>query len=169
MISPQPVQTQSTSKNSNQSRRFERLAGFNYEVIVSKYEHAALAMKFHNWIRKHIKATGPIQITPITRGVVQTAAAPDLGLYIIGSTESFATMTARILRDLHNGAQLIWVVSPEEKAVIVYSRKGMRMLGLKDKLDGGDVLPGFSVPVSDIIGGEASTGSTIISNAEPQS
>ena len=152
MISQQPVQTQPSPQNSNHARRFERLAGFNYEVIVSKYEHAALAMKFHNWIRSHIKSTGPIQITPITRGVVQTAAAPDLGLYIIGSTESFATMTARILRDLRNGAQVIWVVSPEEKAVIVYSRKGMRMLGLNDMLDGGEVLPGFAVPVSDIIG-----------------
>jgi hypothetical protein len=44
------------------------------------------------------------------------------------------------------------VVSPDEEAVIVYSRKGMKMLGMNDMLEGGDVLPGFSLPVMDIIG-----------------
>lgn len=152
MISQQPMPSQSTPKVTHQTRRFERFAGLNYEVIVSKYEHAALGMKFHNWIRNHIKTTGPLQITPITRGVVQTAIAPDLGIYIIGPAESFATMTARILRDLRNGSQVIWVVSPEEKAVIIYNRKGMRMLGLNDILEGGEVLPGFMIPVREIIG-----------------
>jgi hypothetical protein len=110
-------------------------------------------MKFHNWIRNHIKNTGPLNITPLTRGVKQQAIAPDLGIYIIGASESFATMTARILRDLRNGSQMIWVVSPDEEAVIVYSRKGMRMLSINDVLDGGDLLPGFMIPVAEIIGG----------------
>ncbi len=152
MIAPQPADTpaEGAAKVPN-GRRFERFAGLNYEVIVSKYEHAALGMKFHNWIRSHIKNTGPLQITPLKRGMVQTAAAPDLGIYIIGPSESFATMTARILRDLRSGAKLIWVVSPDERAVIVYTRKGMRMLNANDMLDGGEVLPGFLIAVSDII------------------
>jgi hypothetical protein len=151
---PQHSPNQSVTNNLN-SRRFERFAGLSYEVIVSKYEHAALGMKFHNWIRSHMKHTGPLTITPLTRGMAaqQAAIAPDLGIYIIGVTESFASITARILRDLRNGSQIVWVISPDEEAVIVYSRKGMRMLGMNDMLEGGDVLPGFMLPVRDVIEG----------------
>lgn len=153
---PQPQQTgKAVTGSLNNNRRFERFQGLSYEVIVSKYEHAALGMKFHNWIRNHMKHTGPLSIAPLTRSMQQqqAAIAPDLGIYIIGVTESFASITARILRDLRNGSQVIWVISPDEQAVIVYSRKGMRMLGMNDMLEGGDVLPGFMLPVQDIIEG----------------
>jgi hypothetical protein len=153
MIAQQPNPKKSSTGSLNNTRRFERLGSLSYEVIVSKYEHAALGMKFHNWIRSHIKNTGPLTITPLARGNQQTAIAPDLGIYIIGITESFASITSRILRDLRNGSQVIWVISPDEEAVVVYSRKGMRMLGLNDVLEGGDVLPGFMMPVQDIIAG----------------
>jgi hypothetical protein len=152
MIGPQLNANLPTTNGGHNTRRFERFAGLSYEVIVSKYEHAALGMKFHTWIRSHIKNTGPLNITPLSRGMQQSTIAPDLGIYIIGATESFASITARILRDLRNGSSVIWVVSPDEEAVIVYSRKGMKMLGMNDMLEGGDVLPGFSLPVMDIIG-----------------
>jgi hypothetical protein len=158
MIARQPGLTNDATVIAKKSsaRRFERFAGLSYEVIVSKYEHAALGMKFHNWIRSHIKNTGPLAITPLTRTMTsQQATAPDLGIYIIGASESFVTMSARILRDLRNGSQVIWVVSPDEEAVIVYSRKGMRMLGINDVLDGADVLPGFIIPVREIIVGSS--------------
>jgi hypothetical protein len=154
MIAQQPPgNTSQQPSNLGNTRRFEKIAGLTYEVIVSKYEHAALGMKFHNWIRSHIRNTGPLTITPLSRGALaaQKEIAPDLGIYIIGVTESFASITARILRDLRNGSQVIWVVSPDEEAVIVFSRKGMRMLGIHDMLDGGEALPGFMLPVADII------------------
>ncbi len=155
MISQPQQTTKGSTGGLGNNRRFERFAGLSYEVIVSKYEHAALGMKFHNWIRNHMKHTGPLTITPLTRGMAaqQSSIAPDLGIYIIGVTESFASITARILRDLRNGSQVIWVISPDEEAVIVYSRKGMRMLGMNDMLEGGEVLPGFMLPVQDIING----------------
>jgi hypothetical protein len=153
MIAPQPTRNGTPNTGSLNNRRFERFGGLSYEVIVSKYEHAALGMKFHNWIRSHMKNTGPLTLTPLSRGAQQTAIAPDLGIYIIGITESFASITSRILRDLRNGSQVIWVISPDEEAVIVYSRKGMRMLGMNDMLDGGEVMPGFMLPVQDIISG----------------
>jgi hypothetical protein len=129
------------------------MGSLTYEVIVSQYQHAALGMKFHNWIRTHMMNTGPLTLAPVTRGMAQTAVAPDLGIYIIGVTESFASITARILRDLKNGSQVIWVVSPDEEAVIVYNRKGMKLLGMNDMLEGGEALPGFAIPVRDIVGG----------------
>jgi hypothetical protein len=155
MIARQPMSEQphTSSPQVNNARRYERMGSLTYEVIVSQYQHAALGMKFHHWIRTHMMNTGPLMLAPVQRGVTHMAAAPDLGIYIIGVTESFASITARILRDLKNGSQVIWVVSPDEEAVIVYSRKGMRLLGMNDMLDGGDALPGFAISVRDIIGG----------------
>ena len=46
---------------------------------------------------------------------------------------------------------LLWVVYPETKEVEVYAYgQPMRLFGIGDILDGGDVLPGFKLAVKDI-------------------
>jgi Uma2 family endonuclease len=46
---------------------------------------------------------------------------------------------------------LVWIVRPETKIVEVYAPgQPMRKVGVDGSLDGGDVLPGFSLPVRDI-------------------
>lgn len=46
---------------------------------------------------------------------------------------------------------LLWVVYPETKEVEVYTHgQPMRLFGIGDMLDGGDVLPGFKLAVKDI-------------------
>ncbi len=49
------------------------------------------------------------------------------------------------------GARMVWVVSPKLKAVTVYrSLTDITMLTEKDTLDGGEVVPGFQIPVAEI-------------------
>jgi hypothetical protein len=46
----------------------------------------------------------------------------------------------------------VWYVDPERKEVDVYPKgnpKRKKTLGANDTLDGGDVLPGFTLPVRD--------------------
>jgi Uma2 family endonuclease len=46
---------------------------------------------------------------------------------------------------------LVWIVFPERKEVEVYTPgAALRVLGVADTLDGGDVLPGFTLAVKDI-------------------
>ena len=46
---------------------------------------------------------------------------------------------------------LLWVIYPETKEVEVYAPgQSMHLFGIDDLLDGGDVLPGFKLPVKDI-------------------
>ena len=48
-------------------------------------------------------------------------------------------------------ARLVWVVDPETRTISVYrSRSEITVLSEADTLTGGDVLPGFSVPVGEI-------------------
>ena len=50
-----------------------------------------------------------------------------------------------------SGTRLVWLVDPEARAVWVYTSSDdwvMRKEG--DTLDGGDVLPGFALPLKDL-------------------
>jgi Uma2 family endonuclease len=51
------------------------------------------------------------------------------------------------------GVKLVWYVDPEAKTVTVYPKgreRGKKVLGVGDTLDGGKVLPGFTLPVADL-------------------
>ncbi|MCC6802900.1 MAG: Uma2 family endonuclease, partial [Anaerolineae bacterium] len=51
------------------------------------------------------------------------------------------------------GTKLVWVISPHMKTVIAYRQHGITAYDLNGTLDGGDVLPGFSLPVAAIFRG----------------
>jgi Uma2 family endonuclease len=52
-----------------------------------------------------------------------------------------------------NAGILLWEMYPEEQSIDVYPPgKSMRTLDINETLDGGDVLPGFTLPVRDIFG-----------------
>jgi hypothetical protein len=49
------------------------------------------------------------------------------------------------------GARLVWVLAPRARTVTVYRRDGSaRLVSESDALDGGDVLAGFVLPLSDL-------------------
>ena len=49
------------------------------------------------------------------------------------------------------GTQLAWIFDPNSRTVIVKTPGGQEQtLGVGDTLDGGDVLPGFELPLSAI-------------------
>ncbi len=65
------------------------------------------------------------------------------------------------IRDyLDAGAELAWLVAPQARTVTVYRADGSaRLLRDLDVLDGERVLPGFSVPLTDLFGGGDHLGS----------
>ena len=74
--------------------------------------------------------------------------SPDLAVEIKESYETQAGMDERAAMWLGFGALMVWVADPETTTVTRY-RPGQEpeILGEDDILDGGDLLPGFSVPV----------------------
>lgn len=75
--------------------------------------------------------------------------APDLVVEILSPSETASELDAK-LRDYHAaGTRLVWVVDSVERAVTIRSASAPeRWLSEADMLDGGDVLPGFAIPVS---------------------
>jgi Uma2 family endonuclease len=75
---------------------------------------------------------------------------PDLAVEVLSSAGERDKMRLKIANYLAAGT-LIWVVDPDAQTVEVYT-PGQRAqkIGIDEVLDGGDVLPGFTLAVKDI-------------------
>lgn len=74
--------------------------------------------------------------------------APDLAVEIVSPNDRAEDVHAKVGEYLEAGARAVWVLWPRERSVTVYGAAGsVNELGPDDELDGGDVLPGFSVRV----------------------
>ena len=76
--------------------------------------------------------------------------APDLAVEVISPSNKVADMQRKIRQLLAAGTALIWIVHPETRTVEVHTREGATTLDAADMLSGGDVLPGFEIPVREI-------------------
>ncbi len=84
-----------------------------------------------------------------------TEPIPDLAPYLAAEVLSKSNTKDEMdlkLRDYFvNGVRLVWIVDPDRRMVRVYTAPDeMRKLTEADTLDGGDVLPGFSLPLAEL-------------------
>jgi Uma2 family endonuclease len=76
---------------------------------------------------------------------------PDLAVEVLSPSDRMADALAKVAMYLQAGTSLVWLVNPTTRTVVVFrSEMDPVTLGESDTLDGGDVLPGFSVPVAEI-------------------
>ena len=77
--------------------------------------------------------------------------APDLAIEVLSPGQSAGDFAERVQFYLLNGTRMLWVFDPAQQVVTVYAPdRNPRRLNAGDVLDGGDLLPGFSVPVGAI-------------------
>jgi len=77
--------------------------------------------------------------------------APDLAVEILSPGQNVARLLDKTQFYLLHGVRLVWMIDPEAATIAVLSpTEESRSLFGGDTLDGGDVLPGFSVAVDDI-------------------
>ena len=76
--------------------------------------------------------------------------APDLAVEVISPSNEAADIHCKIRQLLAAGTTLVWIVYPSTRTVEVHSHSGATTLEGDDNLSGGDVLPGFEVPVREI-------------------
>jgi Uma2 family endonuclease len=79
--------------------------------------------------------------------------APDLAVEVRSPDDSRRELADKVADWLAAGTQVVWVVDPRARTLAVHeAEKPPRTLGEEDTLTGGDVLPGFSVIVGDLLG-----------------
>ncbi len=77
--------------------------------------------------------------------------APDLAVEVVSPNDKAAAIHDKVIDYLRAGSQLVWVVYPDSKTVMVYRPAAdAHLYTANETLDGGDVLPGLSLPVTEI-------------------
>jgi Uma2 family endonuclease len=77
--------------------------------------------------------------------------APDLAVEIVSPTDRAEDVYGKVREYLEAGTRMVWVAWPRYRSVVVYTpNANPRELGPDDELDGGEVLPGFRVRVSEL-------------------
>ncbi|MCE9556862.1 MAG: Uma2 family endonuclease, partial [Planctomycetes bacterium] len=77
--------------------------------------------------------------------------APDLAVEVVSPDESSREVLEKTQMWLDSCTKCVWIADPKPQSVTVYrSMTDITVYGMKDELDGGDVLPGFRCKVADI-------------------
>lgn len=76
---------------------------------------------------------------------------PDLAVEVVSPTNRLVEILDKIVRYQAAGVPLIWLVEPRHRTVTVYPLgQDPHTLREADTLDGGDVIPGFTLPIAEI-------------------
>ena len=77
--------------------------------------------------------------------------APDLAVEVVSPSDRYTEVQEKVLEWLEAGTRIVIVIDSEDKTVTVYrSRAEVRVLGVDDMLEGGDVVLGWSMPVREL-------------------
>jgi Uma2 family endonuclease len=77
--------------------------------------------------------------------------APDLAAEVVSPNDTASEVQAKVADYLAAGSRLVWVIYPDLRQVAVFdAARANRILSAGDQLDGGDVLPGFSLALAEL-------------------
>jgi Uma2 family endonuclease len=81
--------------------------------------------------------------------------APDLAVEVISPSNTASEMLYKVDTYLQYGTRLVWIVDPDTRVVVVYSKgEGQRLsalrLNINEILTGEGVLPGFQLPLTEL-------------------
>jgi Uma2 family endonuclease len=72
---------------------------------------------------------------------------PDFVVEIVSPNDSAEDVQEKLSKYRKAGVSLMWFLFPSSQTINVYTPTETKILGIDDTLDGGDVLPGFTLPV----------------------
>jgi Uma2 family endonuclease len=79
------------------------------------------------------------------------APIPDLAVEVLSEGNTPKEMERKLGEDFQVGVRLVWLVDPDTRTVRVFTGADQSILLDTDQmLDGGDVLPGFALPLAQL-------------------
>ena len=77
--------------------------------------------------------------------------APDLAVEVVSPNDRFAEVEEKVADWLTAGTRMVLVVNPQAKTVTVrLSEREARIFAEEETFDGGEVVPGWTLPVADV-------------------
>ena len=78
--------------------------------------------------------------------------APDLVIEVLSPSNTRRQIREKVADYLAAGARLVWVVDPRAEHVVVHRATGpAEVVPWNEPLDGGDVVPGFTITIAELI------------------
>ena len=75
---------------------------------------------------------------------------PDLAVEVVSPNDRYTEVADKVAEWLAAGTRMVVVVNPRNRTVQAHTPEGVTELTEADTLDGGDVVPGWQMPVADI-------------------
>ena len=76
---------------------------------------------------------------------------PDLAVEVLSRGNTAGEMTLKVSEYFAAGSRLVWIIDPESQTAEVYTAPDeCRHLKVTQSLDGGEVLPGFKLPLKEL-------------------
>ncbi len=76
---------------------------------------------------------------------------PDLAVEVLSPSDTVSEMQKKVEEYLSSGVRSIWIVEPATKTVTIYrSHQDVIVFTQDQEIEGGDVIPGFRIKVSEI-------------------
>jgi Uma2 family endonuclease len=76
---------------------------------------------------------------------------PDLAVEVMSPSDRYPEMDRKARRYLSCGTRVVWIVRPDDQTVVIHEPgRGAIVLGMTEVIDGGEILPGFRLPVADV-------------------
>jgi len=162
--------------------RYELIRGELKKMAPAGNEHGALALDFGAELRNFVKAnklgkayaaeTGFIISTdPDTVRAPDAAfvsqkrldevgkvqgywpGAPDLAVEVVSPNDLYTEVSEKVAEWLHAGCKMVVVINPRNRQVLVHlSPTEVKALGVEDTLEGGEVVPGWQLPIKELFG-----------------
>ena len=106
-----------------------------------------------NMRRPDASYVAPGRIEDLSVGVGRVA--PDLAVEVVSPNDLVDELDEKLSDYIQAGVRLIWVVHPRGRGVEVIEGERRSWAGEGDTLSGGEVLPGFELPVATLFAGVA--------------
>jgi Uma2 family endonuclease len=88
-----------------------------------------------------VVSSGQLPISP---------APPDLAVEVISPSDTYTEVDAKVLDWLRSGVRLVIVIDPSKRSAAIRRSMTATRLGIDDALDGGDVVPGWTLPLCEL-------------------
>jgi Uma2 family endonuclease len=179
-ITPKLMTWQELAQLPDDGMQYELVRGELRTMAPPFYEHGKSADKIGRSLENHVESENLGEVCRAEVGFLLTAApdtvrapdlafvsrehrtalgeirgyfpgSPDLVVEVISPNDRYTEVDEKVAEWLEHGARLVFVVNPRRRTVAVH-RPGERpqILGVGDRLDGDDVVPGWSMAVHDL-------------------
>jgi Uma2 family endonuclease len=88
---------------------------------------------------------------PMSRTVDAWDVVPNLAVEVVSPTNEATKLLDKIAEYFRAGVELVWLVYPQQSQIYVYQLPTqINGLTKSDMLDGGNVVPGFRLPLAEL-------------------